>query len=314
MTSGFRPHGVRYVVGLSSALLWCAAALWGAEPASASQPSAPNLEAGAAAYTQSCARCHGAAGHGDGVDAKRFYPRPRDLTQGKYKFRSTVSGTPPTDEDLFHTITSGLPGTNMPDWQQLDEATRWHLVDYLKTLSPVFHDTAPAPVSMPPDPGPKHADLAKGKTMYQQLGCAACHGVAGRANGTSAAGLVDDWSMPIRPANFSQGWAFRGGDQPRDIAMRLVAGIDGAGMPSYAEAVSGEDIWHLAYYVASLQEPPAWHMIAHPLHVDGPLPSSLDDPRWRDAEVSDLRVRNVVQSTGEWAHPPTVHAIRLQAV
>lgn len=278
------------------------------------EPPAPDAQAGRAAYDRSCARCHGVEGKGDGVDAKRFYPRPRDLTMGVYKFRSTASGTPPTDLDLFEAVEHGLPGSNMPDWQHLDEPTRWQLVYYLKSLSPVFQDTEPMPITMPADPGAKRADLEKGKAVYQTLGCAACHGAGGRANGTSAATLVDDWGMPIRPADFTQGWTFRGGDQPRDIAMRLLSGIDGAGMPSYAEAVSGEDIWHLSYYVASLQEPPAWHMIAQPLRVSGALPQTLDDPRWHEAQATDVRLRNAVEPTGEWAHPPTVRAIRLQAV
>ena len=292
--------------------LWFAMALWTGEPDAAAGRPAADPAARQAAYTQSCARCHGISGKGDGVDAKRFYPRPRDLTMGVYKFRSTASGSPPTDEDLFRTITSGLPGSNMPDWQHLDEATRWHLVGYLKSLSPVFEQTPPAPVTLGPDPGPTH-DLAKGRALYAQLGCAACHGASGRANGTSAAGLVDDWGMPIRPANLALGWNYRGGQTPRDIAMRLTAGIDGAGMPSYAEAISQEDAWHLAYYVASLQEPPQWRQILHALRVTGELPASADDPRWAAAERADVPVRNVVTPDGEWARPPTVRMVSLQA-
>ena len=45
--------------------------------AAAERP-ARDLAAGKAAYDQSCARCHGVTGRGDGVDAKRFYLRPRD--------------------------------------------------------------------------------------------------------------------------------------------------------------------------------------------------------------------------------------------
>jgi cytochrome c oxidase cbb3-type subunit 2 len=304
--------------------LWLAAALWvlvpdaaaGDPPAEASAKAGrpvADAAAGQAAYGQSCARCHGVTGKGDGVDAKRFYPRPRDLTMGVYKFRSTASGTPPTDEDLFRTITNGLPGSHMPDWPHLDEATRWHLVDYLKSLSPAFEQTPPQPVTLGLDPGPAR-DLAKGKALYEQLGCAACHGASGRANGPSAAGLVDDWGLPIRSANLTLGWNYRGGSAPRDIAMRLTTGIDGAGMPSYAEAISPQDAWHLAYYVASLQELPNWHQIAHTLQVSGELPSSVDDPRWADAERTDVPVRNVVTPAGEWAHPPTVRMVSLQAV
>ncbi|MBI2105109.1 MAG: c-type cytochrome [Candidatus Omnitrophica bacterium] len=289
--------------------------VWGApavcEPA---ERPAPDLEAGQAAYLQHCARCHGASGKGDGLDAKRFYPRPRDLTMGVYKFRSTVSGTPPTDDDLFRTITQGLPGTNMPDWAHLDEAARWQLVEYLKRLAPLFDEATPQPITVPPGPGRGQADLKRGRAVYERLGCAACHGGAGRANGTSAGGFVDDWGMPIRPANLTQGWSYRGGSDPQAVLTRILSGIDGTGMPSYAEALPPEDAWPLAHYVASLQEPPHWNMIAHPLAVEGALPATLDDPRWDRAERTDVRLRNVVTPAGEWANPPTVKAISFQAV
>jgi cytochrome c oxidase cbb3-type subunit 2 len=292
---------------------WIVAVMWIGGSAAAADRPAPDPAAGQAAYEQSCARCHGVTGKGDGVDAKRFYPRPRDLSLGVYKFRSTASGTPPTDEDLFRAITDGLPGSNMPDWRHLDEATRWQLVAYLKSLSPVFEQTPPQPVTLAPDPGGKH-NLAKGKELYAALGCAACHGVSGRANGTSAPTLVDDWSMPIRPADLTLGWNYRGGLAPRDIAMRLTAGIDGAGMPSYLEAISPEDAWQLAYYVASLQDAPQWRMIVHAAWINGELPSAPDDPRWSSAEQADVMVRNVVTPEGEWAKPPTVRVVSLQAV
>lgn len=281
--------------------------------ASADRPT-PDPVAGQAAYAQHCARCHGDSGRGDGVDAKRFYPRPRDLSLGVYKFRRTASGTPPTDEDLFQTITNGLPGSNMPDFQYLDERVRWHLVVYLKSLSPVFAQVQPIPVAVTDDPGPSRTDRVKGRALYEQLGCAACHGISGRANGTSAAGLVDDWGMMIRPANLTQGWSYRGGSDPRSVMLRLLAGIDGAGMPSYAEAISAEDAWHLAYYVTSLQEQPRWNRITHALRSDGSLPTALEDPRWAQADRNDLRVSHVVNANGEWASPPTINAVSFEAV
>lgn len=283
------------------------------EPASAERP-APDRQAGEAVYQQSCARCHGVAGKGDGVDARRFYPRPRDLTMGVYKFRSTASGTPPTDEDLFDTITRGLPGSNMPDWRHLDEAARWHVVDYLKSLAPIFEQTPPEPVPVSDDPGPTHADLAKGRAVYEQLGCAACHGAQGRANGSSAAGLVDDWGKPIRPADLTQPWTYRGGRTPRDIMLRLLTGIDGAGMPSYTGAVSPEDAWQVAYYVASLQAEPVWHRLPAAARVTGELPMAPDDPRWHGAEPAMLRLRNAVNAQGEWVAPPTITAVEVQAL
>ncbi|MBI3331076.1 MAG: c-type cytochrome [Candidatus Omnitrophica bacterium] len=301
---------LRFSVAFAAALVgWVSPAV-----CEAAERPAPDLEAGGAAYLQHCARCHGQAGKGDGLDAKRFYPRPRDLTLGVYKFRSTVSGAPPTDEDLFRTITQGLPGTNMPDWAHLDEATRWQLVEYLKQLSPLFEESTPQPVTLPPAPGRKRVDLKRGRAVYERLGCAACHGSVGRANGTSAGGLVDDWGMPIRPANLTQGWSYRGGSDPQAVLTRVLTGIDGTGMPSYAEAIPPEDAWPLAHYVASLQELPQWNMIAHALVVEGALPKAPDDSRWDRAERTDVRLRNVVTPAGEWANPPTVKAVTFQAI
>ena len=288
---------------------WC-----GVAPLMAAERPPQDVEVGRTAYVQSCARCHGATAHGDGLDAKRFYPRPRDLTTGVYKFRSTASGTPPSDDDLFRTISHGLPGSNMPDWQHLDEPVRWHLVDYLKSLSPIFQQTQPMPVTVAADPGPARAERAKGKGLYESLGCAACHGPSGRANGPSAAGLVDDWGMPVRPADLTKAWAYRGGSDPRSIMLRVLTGIDGAGMPSYAEALSSEDAWHLAYYVESLQEPAHLHLIAHAQRVDGELPATVDDPRWNAAERTDVPVRNAVGADGQWSAPATILAVAFQAV
>lgn len=286
---------------------------FGAAVASAAEKPAPDAAAGRAAYEQSCARCHGLQGKGDGVDAKRFYPRPRDFSMGVYKFRTTASGTPPSDEDLFRTLTRGLPGTNMPDWQHLSESTRWQIVYYLKSLSPSFEQAQPEAVAIGADPG-RRADVTQGRAVYEKLKCASCHGAQGRGNGTSAGGLVDDWGKPIRPADLTLGWNLRGGAEPRDIVYRVLAGIDGAGMPSYAGAISPEDAWQLAYYVASLQQPAHAFRNLHALRIAGPLPSALDDPRWRQAESAHLRLRNAVTADGEWVAPATVNQLSVQAV
>ena len=279
----------------------------------------PDLARGKTVFEQTCARCHGVDGKATVPFAKRFYPRPRDLTSGTFKFRSTVSGSPPTDEDIFKTLQQGLHGSNMPDWNYMDEATRWQVVYYLKTLSPTFKDSQPEPVDLGKDPGAAHADLKKGRAVFEQLGCAACHGAQGRANGMSSAGLVDDWGMPIRPANLTQGWNYRGGSTPKDILIRLLAGIDGAGMPSYTGAVSTEDAWQLAYYVASLQEKPAWNLMVHAGLAHGALPTTIEDARWKSQEWqsidrTDVWLRHTVESDGSWAEAPTVNKIAFKAV
>ena len=274
----------------------------------------PDAAAGQAAYRQSCARCHGVEGKGDGPDALRLYPKPRDLTSGVFTFRSTASGTAPTDEDLFQTITNGLPSAGMPDWKHLDASVRWQLVAYVKGLSRVFHDSPPEPVSLGTDPGRARADAAQGKTVYEKLGCAACHGASGRADGPSASSFTDNWGLPVRPANLTQGWNYRGGSDPKAIAQRILTGMDGSPMPSYAEAVSTEDVWQLAYYVQSLQREPRWGVLVRVPHVAEGVPTTLDDPRWETVNTHDVWVRNAVDAEGAVSAPQTVTAVSFQAV
>jgi len=85
-------------------------------------------------------------------------------------------------------------------------------------------------------------------------------------------------------------------------------------MPSYTGAVSAEDAWHLAYYVASLHEPPHEHRIARAAHVAGALPQTVDDPAWAAAESTLVRLRNAVSADGEWVDPPTVSAVLFQVL
>lgn len=280
--------------------------------------SPPTVEAAGGAgrkvYLQQCARCHGVEGKGDGYDAKRLYPRPRDLTSGTFKFRTTASGTAPTDQDLFNTITNGLTAGGMPDWKHLDESVRWQLVAYLKTLTTNFEDNPAQPLDFGADPGPKAVNLSTGKEVYTKLGCASCHGAGGRANGPSAAGFSDNWEMPIRPANLTQGWSYRAGNEPADIVRRVLSGIDGSPMPSYAEAATPDELWQLAHYVRSLQEEPHWTMIARVPQVEGSLPEAPDDARWASAPKTDVRLRNAVTPEGQMANPETVSAVSFRAL
>ena len=284
------------------------------QPARQTAKPTPDLAAGRAAYQQSCARCHGLTGRGDGLDAKRLYPKPRDLTEGVFKFRSTASGTPPTDEDLFETVTHGLTAGGMPDWSQLDEELRWQMVYYVKSLSPVFEEVPPEPIRLGEDPGLKQVDLELGRQVYERLGCAACHGSSGRGDGSSAATLVDNWDRATRPADLTQGWNYRGESDPGAIVKRVLTGMDGTPMPSYAEAASPEDVWQLAYYVRSLQQEPHWTMFAHAAYLEGALPESPADPRWTQATRVDVRLRNAVNAAGEWTAPQTISTVSMQAL
>lgn len=265
---------------------------------------APDAEVGKQAYMDNCARCHGPDGAGDGRDAKRMHPRPRKLSEGVFKFRTTASGTPPTDEDLFETVSNGLPGSRMPDFQRLPEDVRWQMVYHVKSLSPVFQEQKPEPLAFGKDPGPKGANLVKGAELYTQLGCNACHGPVGRGNGPSAATLVDQWGDSIDPADLTQGWSYRSGSSPRDVLVRLMTGLDGTPMPSYAEAVKPEEVWDLAYYVHSIQTEPQWKRKVNAVK---------ETLGWEKAPRTDLRLSSTFYRGGEIV-PSSVQAVSVQAL
>src|SRR3990172_452409 len=209
--------------------------------------------------------------------AGQLDPKPRDFTRGLYKIRTTPSGNPPTDQDLFRVITEGIPGTSMPAWTVIPEKDRWNLVAYLKIFAPDKFKEPPRVADLPKEVVSSKESIARGKEMFEAIECNKCHGNGGRGDGPSAPELKDDWGNPIRPATLTKSWTFRGGASTREIATRLATGLMGTPMPSFADAVEDpEDIWHLANYVRSLgPEGPNFATILLVEAVQGEIP---DDP------------------------------------
>ena len=86
-------------------------------------------------YREHCSHCHGISGDGAGPTSSFLNPYPRDFRLGKFKFKSTPIGKPPTDEDLRSVLVNGIPGTAMPSFRALDDEELDALVDYVKYLS-----------------------------------------------------------------------------------------------------------------------------------------------------------------------------------
>ncbi len=274
----------------------------------------PSAERGKVTFMAQCSRCHGIDGKGDGPDVKHLTIVPRDLTSGKFKFKSTVWGTPPSDDDIVNGILGhGLAGSGMPSFATLKTENRADIVAYIKTISPAFQSgQAPQPVPRPANERAK-PDLTKGKETYNKLQCALCHGPNGHANGSSAFTLVDAWNRPIRPANLTQGWTYRGGSKPSDIYNRIVAGIEGAPMPSYEGAASHEEMWTLANYVASLQLQTNWSYNVMGTKISAALPTSGTDALWDKAPRTDVNMQDYVYADGHREHL-TVNAVSVQAL
>ena len=209
------------------------------------------IEQGRVVYEQNCAICHGTLGDGRGMAQMMLRTKPRDFRQGIFKFRSTPTGSLPTDEDLFRTISKGLRGTGMVAQDHLPEAERRAVVEYLKTFSERFQkQPAQAPVPIP-EPLPRSPMLiTKGRKLFEEAGCFTCHGIEGKGDSPSASELKDSWGYPIQPADLTR--ALKRGSSAEAIYRTLVTGLDGTPMPSYREAFSEEELWSLAHYVSSI--------------------------------------------------------------
>lgn len=209
------------------------------------------LELGRRVFEQNCAICHGPLGDGRGMAGMMVRTKPRDFRPGFFKFRSTPTGSLPTDADLFETVSRGLRGTGMIGQEFLPEGERWAVVAYLKTFSERFESENPqAPIPIPKPPPRTPELIAKGQGLYEKAECFKCHGTKGRGDGPSATDLKDDWGYPIQATDLTR--PLKRGSAPEAIYRTMVTGLAGTPMPSYEGALSDEEFWALSFYVASL--------------------------------------------------------------
>jgi cytochrome c oxidase cbb3-type subunit 2 len=213
-----------------------------------------NAEAGKRDYRRWCVGCHGAEGNGEGENAPYVDPRPRDFTTALFRWRSTPTGSLPTDEDLYNTITRGVVDTLMPTWRPLTPQTRVDLLAYIKTFSPKWQtQKAGTPITVPPEPPQTIDSVLHGRQLYDQMQCWKCHGPEGRGDGPSANTLTDDRGDPIRPYNFHDGTRFRCGETNQDLYKIFMTGLDGTPMPSFADSLKPQDAWDLVHFLRTLQ-------------------------------------------------------------
>jgi mono/diheme cytochrome c family protein len=79
-------------------------------------------------YQEKCAGCHGVNGKGDGVEAGSLPKAPTNLTD--LAFSATRTGV-----DLYSSISIGISPAMPAFGNELSQAERWALVDYLRSLN-----------------------------------------------------------------------------------------------------------------------------------------------------------------------------------
>src|SRR5262249_34534191 len=192
-------------------------------------------------FAKRCAICHGPDGRGNGPAAPSMIPRPRDFTQGLFKYKSTIRNEPPTDDDLRRVVDQGLQARAMPSFRDLlSEDEIRAVVEEVKRLAGI---TTPAsPVAVAPRIPPDDASIGRGSALYVRLECGGCHGTDGRK-----AGFMQDAKNHLVPVrDLTAPWTFRGGSNPDDVWLRLTTGLAGSSMPAYTDAATASERWDLA--------------------------------------------------------------------
>ena len=300
----------------------------------APEPSADMIEAGKRVYFTKCVWCHGVDGAGDGPGADRLWPRPRNFNQGTFKIRHTASGELPLfdakkpvagQNDLFETVTHGLPGSAMPSWEGiLTEEQRLQVLSFVTTQlvkdrkftdkqsesQTVLQLAELAPIAA------SEESLKKGAELIVEKKCVECHGMEGRGDG-NAFNLKDDWGFSIQPANWHKCWNFRGSRQDpynvKNIFRTFSTGVNGTPMPSFADNTTVEERWHIANFVSSLCEreadgtplaidpqadKPKINFVVSSGVVEGEIPTDPENELWTK------RARRYVAMGGQITHKP----------
>jgi mono/diheme cytochrome c family protein len=164
------------------------------------------VEAGQSLFKKNCTLCHGDNGEGDSA------PALNDKT-----FLNTTA-----DDTIFSVISSGIPGTEMPAWNEAyggpltDEDVR-QLVAFLRAWQPTATDIRSAPPKGDPD---------RGREIFANV-CAVCHGDKGV--GTDNAPALND---PQKLKEFDDAWY-------RDT---IAKGRPAQGMPTWGTVLSPQQI------------------------------------------------------------------------
>lgn len=299
-------------------------------PSSRPEPTEEALLDGKKIFDFRCSPCHGVKGDGEGPVAATLEPRPRDFTAGNFRFRTTKTGEVPQDEDLFRTITRGIPGSAMPSWAPLPADDRWKLIYHVKKLSGWFDDEEFSPYREEAvldlgHPPPRTEEIVReGEKLFKEEGanCIVCHGQNGRGNGTGPdAQKKNAKKERIWPRDLSKPWRYKNGSRVEDIFRTLTGGLTGTPMPSSLESLHKSDPaqdaqmrWAIAYFVESLfEQHDRGKRVLEVAKVDGELPSGPADAAWENADEIAIILTGQVTFRPRW-QTPAIDFIRVRAL
>ncbi|MGE0702515.1 MAG: c-type cytochrome [Vicinamibacterales bacterium] len=313
MIPRLRSHGV--VVTLLAC--WSAGTIVSVDAQGPDLGTEAQRESGKNLYLKNCVQCHGDKGDGNGSATPHLFPRPRNFTTGKFKVRTTPNGALPTHQDLVGIIRRGMPFTSMPGWPELTNQQVSDLAYFIKTFSPDFSspELVPEPLTTPSAPSVTSESIELGKKLYVETGCIKCHGALGRADGPSAPTLTDELGYPIRAADLTHSWTFRGGSSREDIFRTMTTGLNGTPMPSFTDSLTPEQRWAITDFIVSLSDArgPGYGNLIIAKPVQDPIDLTKGPALFASAPLTRLPILGQITEPGRSFSPPatdvTVRAI-----
>jgi len=274
-------------------------------------------ESGKVLYQKYCSQCHGEKGDGAGYATPHLRPRPRDFTTGKFKIRTTPNGALPTHQDIMNVLRKGMPYTSMPAWPVLTDQQVSDLAYFVTTFSADFTkpENATQPVALPSAPAVTKESVELGKKLYADNGCIKCHGNLGRGDGPSAPTLNDDFGRPIRAADLTETWAFRGGSTREDIFRTMSTGLNGTPMPAFVDALQPEQRWAISDFIVSLSrsDGPGYSNLVVAKHVQDPIDLAKGAANFASAPAARIPIVGQIMEPGRDFHPRAT-AVTVQAI
>jgi sulfur oxidation c-type cytochrome SoxX len=197
-------------------------------------------------FTNSCARCHGEKGDGQGPIAIYLDPAPRDFTKASF-FTSRPS------DRFIQSIKNGVPGTSMPPLARVfSEAQIQDVFAYVETnfVREPRRELRPRDL---PDENPVAAtddSIQRGAQTFA-MRCTGCHGRKADGKGPNALDIVP------RPRNLLNR-DFIHSIPDRRMFESILYGVQGTAMPSWIDyGMTKNDVSDLVNYIRSLNGPPA---------------------------------------------------------
>jgi mono/diheme cytochrome c family protein len=170
-------------------------------------------------------------------------------------------------------------------------------------------------VELPGAPAATPETIELGKKLYVEIGCVKCHGNLGRGDGPSAPTLMDDLGQPIRAANLTQSWTFRGGSSREDIFRTMTTGFNGTPMPSFADSLPTEQRWAITDFVASLSDSggPGYTNLVVAKPVQDPIDLANGAASFQSAPVARFPIVGQITEPGRSFYPPAT-SVTVQAI